>query len=126
MKYMTAEVKALSGDGPGAFEAVASAPTLDRDGEIVAKGAFNPLPASLPVHVDHQWSADGLVGSARPFYSGDNLLVRGTFAGTARAQEVRQLVTGLQAARSASTRTGELHPPRRALPGSADHLPDAP
>lgn len=92
MKYLTVAVKSVSDAGSGRFEAIASAPTLDRDGEVIAKGAFNPLPDTVPIHVDHRMSSEGLVGSARPFYSGDNLLVRGTFAGTARGQEVRQLV----------------------------------
>ena len=92
MRSMFATIKSVSDTGPGTFEAVASAPTIDRDSEIVAKGAFNPLPLRVPIHIDHRYSADSLVGSARPYYSGDNLMVSGNFASTPRAQEVRQLV----------------------------------
>ena len=92
MRSMFATIKSVSDTGPGTFEAVASAPTLDRDAEIVAKGAFNPLPRQVPIHVDHRYSAEALVGSARPYYAGDNLMVSGNFASTPRAQEVRQLV----------------------------------
>ena len=92
MQYLTAEVKTLSDDGTGTFEAVASAATLDRDGEVVATGAFAPLPDRVPIHRDHLMSSEGLVGSGQPFYAGDHLMVRGTFASTPRAQVVRQLV----------------------------------
>lgn len=92
MRSMLATIKSVSDTGPGEFEAVASTPTIDRDHEIVAKGAFDPLPRQVPIHIDHRFSADSLVGSARPYYSGEKLMVTGSFAGTARAQEVRQLV----------------------------------
>lgn len=91
-QYISAIVKTLSDSGSGSFEALASAPTLDRDEEIIAAGAFNPLPKNVPIHVDHRHTSEGLVGTGQPYYSGDNLYVQGTFAGTARAQEVRQLI----------------------------------
>jgi HK97 family phage prohead protease len=90
--WTTAEVKAVSSDGPGEFEAVISVPTIDRDGEVVAKGAFNPLPGGVPIHVDHRMDSEGLVGTGRPYYAGDELRLKGTFAGTPRAQIIRQLV----------------------------------
>lgn len=93
ISHLVATVKAVDdGSGTGTFEAVASTPTLDRDGEIVAAGAFNPLPASVPIHVDHKMDSEGLVGTGRPFYVGDTLKVTGRFAGTPRAQIIRQLV----------------------------------
>ena len=41
------------------------------------------------VHDDHGGRA---IGRARPYYEGDRLLIDGTFASTARAQEMRTLV----------------------------------
>lgn len=90
--YLEAEVKAVSDDGSGEFEAILSAPTLDRDGEIIDPGAFEPLPKSIPVHVDHRFETEAVVGRAEPFYDGDMLKVRGKFTSTARGQEVRSLV----------------------------------
>lgn len=86
--FATAEIKA-AGDG-GEFEAIASAPTLDRDGEVIDAGAFNPLPAEVPIHAYHYFSDP--IGKGQPFYEGDTLKIRGTFASTPRAQEMRQLV----------------------------------
>lgn len=79
-------------DDAGAFEAVLSAPTLDRDGEIVDAKAFEPLPEWIPIDLDHGMSVDSIVASGRPFYDGDILKIAGTFASTPRAQEVRTLV----------------------------------
>ncbi len=93
MNHLWATVKAVSDAGNGTFEAIASKATLDRDGEIVDTGAFSPLPEFVPIHVDHKMTSDALVGTGRPFYDGDVLKVVGEFAGTSRAQEVRQLVT---------------------------------
>lgn len=90
--YTFAEVKAVSDEGTGEFEAILSAPTLDRDGEIIDPGAFEPLPKSIPVHVDHRFETEAVVGRAEPFYDGDMLKVRGKFTNTARGQEVRTLV----------------------------------
>jgi HK97 family phage prohead protease len=89
---LDASVKALDpGDPRGAFEAIISVPTLDRDGEIVDVGAFNPLPASIPCHFAHDFRQP--VGRGVPVYEGEALVLRGVFASTNRAQEVRQLVT---------------------------------
>lgn len=78
----------------GEFEAVLSTPDMDRDGETVTPGAFNPLPKSIPVHFQHDF-VDKVppVGRAVPYYDGDVLKVKGTFASTPRAQELRSLVT---------------------------------
>lgn len=86
-------VKALDSDDPnGAFEAVLSAPTKDRDGEVVDAKAFEPLPDRIPIDHDHGMSVLSTVGSGVPFYDGDLLKIRGTYASTARGQEVRALV----------------------------------
>lgn len=89
---MLAEVKAIDTDDPnGAFEVILSAPTLDRDGEIIDIRAFEPLPSSIPFHAFHNFTDP--VGRAEPFYADDGTLhARGTYASTLRAQEIRTLV----------------------------------
>lgn len=90
-RFMLAEVKAVKDPTTGGeWEAVLSAPTLDRDGEVIAKGAFDPLPESIPIHAFHMF--DDPVGRGEPFYDGELLKARGGFASTARAQEIRTLV----------------------------------
>lgn len=75
----------------GEFEIVMSTDSVDRDGESIVKGAFEPLPESIPVHAFHNF--DDPIGRAVPSYNEAGQLVgRGFFASTARAQEVRQLV----------------------------------
>lgn len=92
-KTIRAEVKAVESDNPnGEFEVVLSAPTLDRDGEIIDAKAFEPLPAHITFDIDHGLSTATTVGSGQPFYDGDLLKVRGTFSSIPRAQEVRTLV----------------------------------
>lgn len=90
-----AEVKAVKTSDPnGAFEAILSTGIVDRDGEIVDPGAFNPLPKSIPIHVNHQFmDVSKVVGRGEPFYDGDTLKVKGTFASTPDAQMVRTLVS---------------------------------
>ena len=92
VKFLTAEVKAADATGSGEFEAIISAPTLDRDGEVIAKGAFNPLPGAIPIHVDHNMTTDGFVGSGRPYYAGDELRLKGTFIDAPKAQLIRQAI----------------------------------
>lgn len=73
------EVKTL-GDGSdpnGEFEAILSVPTVDRDGEVIDAGAFDPLPAELAIHKFHDFSSP--VATAVPFYDGDILKARGVF-----------------------------------------------
>lgn len=81
-------------DGAGTFEAVASTSTVDREGESIAPGAFEPLPQTVPLFYQHDWMDKALpVGSAVPFYDVDRKLkLRGRFADTPRAQELRKLV----------------------------------
>ena len=46
-RYLMGTVKALDDDGEdanGSFEVILSAPTLDRDGEVIDAEAFEPLP----------------------------------------------------------------------------------
>lgn len=93
-KSLAATIKALETDNPnGEFEAILSTSTPDREGESIAAGAFDPLPASMPLYVQHDWMEKALpIGRGVPSYVGDMLTIKGTFASTPRAQEVRSLV----------------------------------
>jgi HK97 family phage prohead protease len=92
-KGFAVDVKVGVGDlGPNEFLSVMSAPTLDRDGEIVDALAFAPLTDKITVDIDHAMSVEKTVGSGGPFYDGDLLKIRGKFASTALAQDVRTLV----------------------------------
>jgi HK97 family phage prohead protease len=92
---ITVDVKALSGGAypHGEFVAVLSKPTTDRDNEIVAAKAFDPLPDHITIDVDHALKTSGVVGSGVPYYDGDTLMVKGRFASTALGQEIRALVS---------------------------------
>lgn len=86
-------VKALDSSDPnGAFEAILSTASKDRDGEVVEAKAFLPLPERIHIDHDHGMSVLSTVGSGVPFYEGDVLKIKGTFASTAKGQEVRALV----------------------------------
>ena len=85
-KAITATIEHPSAGG---FIAVASTASRDRDGEVLAYGAFNPLPHSVPCHVDHVMTAAGVVGRGRPYYSGDKLYVDVALASTPDAQTIR-------------------------------------
>jgi hypothetical protein len=89
-RFLAAQVKAVDADA-GTWTAVASVPSVDRDDEIVAERAFEPLPRQ-PVPVRDAHFGGQLVGSGRPHYQGNQLLLEGRFASTPRAQEVRTLV----------------------------------
>lgn len=85
--------KAVGDSGSGEFEAVISTPTLDRDGEIWDEGWWDPLPADIPIHVDHRFMDVGaVVARAVPFAEDGVLKVRGRYASTPKAQEIRTLV----------------------------------
>lgn len=91
--FALAQVKALDSESQnGEFEVILSAPTLDRDGEIIDAKAFEPLPDHITFDVDHGLSTSTTVGSGTPRYDGDLLKVTGTFSSIPRAQEVRALV----------------------------------
>ena len=87
------EVKAVTKDGSdpnGEFEAILSVPTLDRDGEVIDARAFEPLPAELPIHKYHDFSAP--VATAVPYYDGDVLKARGVFDPDPESQAIRHKV----------------------------------
>lgn len=94
--FALAEVKTVDGSkAPGGeFEAILSAPTLDRDGEVIEAEAFAKhemgLPPSVPVHAYHDFSDP--IGRGVPEYRDGTLYIKGFFASTPRAQEIRTLV----------------------------------
>lgn len=93
--FALGEVKAVEdaeGDPNGEFDVILSAPTLDRDGEVVDAKIFDPLPDHITFDIDHGMSTATTVGSGTPFYDGDVLRVKGTYSSIPRAQEVRTLV----------------------------------
>jgi HK97 family phage prohead protease len=91
VNHLDLEVRDYKDAGSGGFTAVASDGSVDRDGEIIDPGAFEPLPSKVPVHLGH---GGPLVGSGRPRYAGTRLLIDATFAVTKQAQEARELVKG--------------------------------
>lgn len=102
--YAICEVKSLDGDDPnGSFEAILSAATLDRDGEIIDARAFEPLPDRIPIDIDHGMTVATTVGSGTPYYDGDVLKIKGAFSSIPRAQELRTLVTEGHIARMSVT-----------------------
>lgn len=93
--FALGEVKAVEdadGDPNGEFDVILSAPTLDRDGEVIDAKIFDPLPDHITFDIDHGMSTATTVGSGVPFYDGDKLRVKGTYSSIPRAQEVRTLV----------------------------------
>lgn len=78
----------------GAFEVVLSNSALDRDGEVIDARAFDPLPDHIAFDIDHGMTVTTTVGSGTPYYAEDgSLRVKGTYASTPLAQEVRTLVS---------------------------------
>lgn len=93
--FALGEVKAVEdadGDPNGEFDVILSAPTLDRDGEVLDSKIFEPLPDHITFDIDHGMSTATTVGSGTPFYDGEKLRVKGTYSSIPRAQEVRTLV----------------------------------
>jgi hypothetical protein len=98
MDIQTKDFPVLSGEATdeypnGSFEVILSAPTQDRDGEIVDSKAFEPLPDHITFDTDHSMTCDSVVGSGKPSYAPDGTLrVKGGFASDARSQTIRQKV----------------------------------
>lgn len=90
IKSFTVDMKAVNDSGE--FEAILSMPTLDRDMEVIDARAFEPLPDYIPIDIDHGMSVTSTVGSGTPYYEGDVLKFKGSFASTPLGQEVRTLV----------------------------------
>ena len=80
--------------GPnGGFTAVLSSPSLDRDGDRLARDEWiEPLPDRLPLDIDHGMSVATTVGSFHPYWDGEKMMMDAYFASTPKAQETRTLV----------------------------------
>lgn len=91
--FAIAEVKAAASEHPnGEFEIVMSTDSVDRDGEIIVKGAFDPLPASIPLHAFHDFTRP--IGRVVPGYDAAGRLVgRGFFGSDEESQRMRAKVT---------------------------------
>jgi len=76
----------------GGFTAIASTGDVDRDGERLLPGAFDPLPDSIPVHLDHTLAASTVVARAVPYYRGEQLLSTRRSGSSPAAQQVRDNV----------------------------------
>lgn len=81
--------------GPnGGFVAVLSTPSVDRDGDTLKREEWKDFAPGFryPLDIDHEMSVADTVGSFEPYWDGDTMMMRATFASTAKAQEVRTLV----------------------------------
>lgn len=81
--------------GPnGGFTAVLSSPSLDRDGDRLARDEWQePLPERLPLDIDHGMSVADTVGSFHPYFREDGVMMMDAyFASTPKAQETRTLI----------------------------------
>lgn len=91
----TATVEPVKSDNPnGEFDVILSTNTLDRDGDNLNADEWKqPLPDHITFDSDHGMSVATTVGSGKPFINdAGQLQVRGTFASTDHAQNVRTLV----------------------------------
>ena len=118
-----ASLKIATAKDHGGFTAIASAPTVDRDGEVLDAGCFNEnLPASVPIHVDHVWTTDAVVGKGVPYYRSGVLMVDVTFGSDPRSQTVRGKVNeGL----IATTSVGFMNAKRRRDEKGVPHVTKA-
>jgi hypothetical protein len=101
LKTMAATLVPVEGDesdsGPGSLHVIASSPKRDRDGETLWADEWEqPLPDHVQIIGDHKNNEIlSTVGSGVPTLESDNKIhVRGSYADTTYAQEVRKLVNG--------------------------------
>jgi HK97 family phage prohead protease len=79
-------------------QAILSVPVVDRDGEIVDAKAFDPLPESINIHVEHVMSLDAVVATAAPFYDSDgNLKADISWLSDSKSQRYKEKVKELHA-----------------------------
>lgn len=92
--HLMASIKAVKDETApyGSFEAILSMPTVDRDGEVLDARCFEPLPDHITIDVDHAMTVEKTVASGQPFYDGEALKFKGTFASHPLAQMTRSLV----------------------------------
>lgn len=77
----------------GSFHVILSAQTRDRDGDVLRKDEWAPLPEWINFDQDHGMSVKETIGSGRPYIGDDgDLHVEGTYTSLPRGQEVRTLV----------------------------------
>jgi phage head maturation protease len=91
----TAAVETVESENPnGEFDVILSTNALDRDGDNLHPEEWKqPLPEHITFDSDHGMSVATTVGSGKPFINdAGQLQVRGTFASTPHAQNVRTLV----------------------------------
>lgn len=81
--------------GPtGGFTAVLSTPSEDRDGDRLMRDEWKEFTQErYPLDMDHGMSVADTVGSFVPYFDGDRMMMDAVFAKTAKAQDVRALVT---------------------------------
>lgn len=94
-KSVEAAVSPVDSENPnGEFDVILSTEALDRDGEKLYLSEWKtPLPEHITIDSDHDMSVVSTVGSGKPFINEKGQLqVRGTFASTPHAQNVRTLV----------------------------------
>jgi phage head maturation protease len=93
-KSVDAAVSAVESENPnGEFDVILSTEALDRDGEKLYIDEWKqPLPERITFDSDHGMSVATTVGSGVPSIEDGVLRVRGTFASTPHAQNVRTLV----------------------------------
>lgn len=91
LDQVDAKVKGVESENPnGEFEAVLVTSALDRDGEYFEPKAFEPLPKSIPIHLNHDLRNP--IGRGFPVYDDEKIVVKGYFASTEDAQTVRTKV----------------------------------
>lgn len=96
VQHKDAKIENGPGDEfPGSFSVILSAPTKDRDGEVLNPEDWKqPLPEHITFDADHGMSVATTVGSGVPRIDAEsgNLIVDGTYSSLPRAQDVRTLV----------------------------------
>ena len=93
-KSVEAQVAPVDSENPnGEFDVILSTEALDRDGEKLFLDEWKtPLPERITFDSDHGMSVATTVGSGVPTLEDGVLRVRGVFASTEHAQNVRTLV----------------------------------
>lgn len=92
MDFLHTELKSVD-EGSGTWVAVASAASVDRDGERVLPRSLTWRTPTVPVHAGHNFRIESLVGRATPRYDQSGaLLVDGKFGTSPLAQATRQAV----------------------------------
>ncbi|MGH6654813.1 MAG: hypothetical protein ACRDVE_06365 [Actinocrinis sp.] len=96
MKSVTAAIEPGTDDATsdtGSFHIILSTPDLDRDGDRLGADEWEqPLPARIPMDMDHGMTVATTVGSGVPSIEGGQLHVRGTYTSLPQGQQMRALV----------------------------------